>query len=168
MNDNARNALSKTYNSLLELALAQRDADLARKVLRKGGDAQQVLGIAFQVKDYDLMAEAIKRGADVDQPRPVVGTYLMMAVKRADEKMVAFLLEQGADSERRFGNKTALDLLLEDMNEQGARNQAPARQRILDLLFERLPPLDEDAAAQARTKSPATVEAPQIRKKPPR
>lgn len=168
MNDNTRNALSKTYNSLLQLAASQRDVELARKVLRKGGDAQAVFEIAFEAREHDLMKEALSRGASIDHLRAVAGTYLMTAVRRADDKLVAFLLEQGADTERRFGNKTALDLLLETMNEQGARTQVPARQRILEMLFDRLPPLDDDAAAQARTKSPATVEAPQIRKKPAR
>lgn len=97
--------------SLIEETSKAKQWEIAKYLISQGADPNSFLFDAVNANDYDMVSDLIKSKADVNS-----GRAFLQAVFKGHEKIVALMLENGADVNRRVWNRAPLNVAIERNN----------------------------------------------------
>ena len=137
---------------------------MLEQALDKGADAQRSLREGHHSYDWGIVDLALKAGADIDASATskVDGdTFLIASIKANDPSKAIEYLNRGADPNFTLGDKTAIEVLLEQLKKRKAEGWDPTQgQKTLSMrLLETLP--EPHSEADSALKKEVVLRAPQ-------
>ena len=137
------------------------------QAFNKGADTQAALVYGHKNTKWDVIDAAIKAGADINAS--VDGsangdTFLIAAIKESYFSKVSQYLDRGADPNITFGEKSAIELVLQEIKKRLKDNQSvDTVKKVSERMLAVLP---EKGAAAAQEQTDMTVKKEVVLKAP--